>query len=84
MGGGIDLTGLKLSGGQLSLDGSLSTTSDGFLDRLDGVVFAATAAALLALFVFLAARETLGYLSIMRQAPAKGAATASALRDHPA
>lgn len=41
-------------------------------------VLRAAAAALLALFVFLAARETLGYLSIMRQAPAKGAATASA------
>lgn len=33
--GGIDLTGLKLSGGQLALDGNLATTSDGFLNRLD-------------------------------------------------
>ncbi len=33
--GGVDLSGLKLSGGQLSLDGNLSTTSDGFLNRVD-------------------------------------------------
>ncbi|HEY9009438.1 MAG TPA: translocation/assembly module TamB, partial [Devosia sp.] len=33
--GGVDVTRLKLSGGQLALDGSLSTTSDGFLRQLN-------------------------------------------------
>lgn len=32
--GGIEVSDLQLSGGQLALAGSLSTTSDGFLDRL--------------------------------------------------
>lgn len=32
--GGIDVSRLALSGGQLSLDGQLATTSDGFLSRL--------------------------------------------------
>lgn len=33
--GGVDLKELKLSGGQLALDGSLSTASDGFLRQLN-------------------------------------------------
>jgi len=33
--GGVDLSNLKLSGGQLQLDGNLATTSDGFLSRID-------------------------------------------------
>ncbi|WP_423066512.1 translocation/assembly module TamB domain-containing protein [Devosia sp. CN2-171] len=32
--GGVDISGLKLSGGQLSLEGSAATTADGFLSRL--------------------------------------------------
>lgn len=33
--GGIDISGLKLSGGQLGLEASAATTADGFLSRLD-------------------------------------------------
>ena len=32
--GGIEVSNLKLSGGQLALEGNLATTSDGFLNRL--------------------------------------------------
>ena len=32
--GGVEVTGLRLSGGQLALEGSLATTADGFLERL--------------------------------------------------
>jgi len=32
--GGVEVTNLKLSGGQLALDGQLATTGDGFLSRL--------------------------------------------------
>jgi translocation and assembly module TamB len=32
--GGVELSRLKLSGGQLALEGNLATTSDGFLSRL--------------------------------------------------
>ncbi len=38
--GGLEISGLSLSGGQLALEGSLATASDGFLERLalNGIV----------------------------------------------